>query len=183
MRAAKIAFAPDAAAVLKGMFQLRISLQRFRSWSLRIRRYSDVCISRERHETRYIRWQEIDWEAPQIRKVETVPTKAGDRVPKGDGLKKNCEIAANALFGGGERCVVKATEGAGLAMRKAETLALVGDSGCGRTMLAKMLPSLDRPLRVQSYRTTRTFSSDPSKKGTPKPSPPFRRCFGTRSTP
>ena len=58
-------------------------------------------------------------------------------------LKKYYEVAANALFGGGETRVVKANESLSFAARESETLAIVGESGCGKSTLAKVLMGLE----------------------------------------
>ncbi len=98
---------------------------------------------RERHETRCIRWNEIDWAARPERALDHEPTPPGDVVLKVDGLKKHYEVAANAMFGGGERRVVKANEQLDFEAREAETLAIVGESGCGKSTLAKVLLGLE----------------------------------------
>ena len=55
----------------------------------------------------------------------------GKVVLKIDNLKKYYEVAANAVFGGGNKKVVKANETLSFEARESETLAIVGESGCG----------------------------------------------------
>ena len=98
---------------------------------------------RERHETRCLRWREIDWSAPVVSDSELVAVEPGPIVLKVDNLQKYYEVAANALFGGGKKRVIKANEEVSLEMREAETLALVGESGCGKSTLAKVLMGLE----------------------------------------
>ena len=55
--------------------------------------------------TRCLKFKEIDWNAPLTVGVEQSfeKTEPGDVVLKMDNLKKYYEVAANALFGGGEK--------------------------------------------------------------------------------
>jgi peptide/nickel transport system ATP-binding protein len=69
--------------------------------------------------------------------------KVGDVVLRVDNLKKYYEVAANALFGGGDKKVVKANETISFEARESETLAIVGESGCGKSTLAKVLMGLE----------------------------------------
>lgn len=97
----------------------------------------------ERHATRCLRFREIDWDAP----VEVEGTRRKARIGKVvlsmDRLKKYYEVAANALFGGGEKRMVKANEELTFDARESETLAIVGESGCGKSTFAKVLMGLE----------------------------------------
>ncbi|RED13046.1 dipeptide ABC transporter ATP-binding protein [Pontivivens insulae] len=97
----------------------------------------------DRHGTRCLKWQEIDWAAKPPRAEEGSGKTAGDVVLKVDNLKKYYEVAANGLFGGGETRVVKANETVSFEAREGETLAIVGESGCGKSTLAKVLLGLE----------------------------------------
>ena len=63
-------------------------------------------------------------------------------VIRADNLRKYYELGANALFGGATR-VIKANESVSFEAREAETLAIVGEFGCGKSTLAKVLLGLE----------------------------------------
>ncbi len=97
----------------------------------------------DRHQTRCVKFDEIDWEAPIKAAVTKEKAPIGDVVLKIENLRKYYEVAANALFGGGEKRVVKANETLSFEARESETLAIVGESGCGKSTLAKVLMGLE----------------------------------------
>ena len=97
----------------------------------------------DRHQTRCLRHEEIDWNAPITLGEQKEKAPVGEVVLKMDNLKKYYEVAANALFSSGEKKVVKANETLSFEARESETLAIVGESGCGKSTFAKVLMGLE----------------------------------------
>ncbi|MGJ8545330.1 MAG: dipeptide ABC transporter ATP-binding protein [Sulfitobacter sp.] len=97
----------------------------------------------DRHQTRCLRFAEIDWATPpQLSEVKQ-KGEIGKVVLRIDKLKKYYQVAANAMFGGVGTKVVKANEELSFEARESETLAIVGESGCGKSTFAKVLMGLE----------------------------------------
>ncbi len=97
----------------------------------------------ERHRSRCVKFKEIDWDAPITVAEPKQKAPIGEVVLRMENLKKYYEVAANALFGGVSRKVVKANESLSFEARESETLAIVGESGCGKSTFAKVLMGLE----------------------------------------
>ncbi|MEJ8573054.1 ABC transporter ATP-binding protein [Microbaculum marinum] len=97
------------------------------------------------HFVRCVRWDEIDWEATKPKADERPPVEPGDVVLRVEDMTKHYEIedAAFFAFGGGETKTVKANEELTFQAREAETVAIVGESGCGKSTFAKVLMGLE----------------------------------------
>ncbi|MFZ1726749.1 MAG: ABC transporter ATP-binding protein, partial [Albidovulum sp.] len=97
----------------------------------------------DRHGSRCVRVDDIDWHAPlkAVKKVDKTPI--GEVVLKMDDLRKYYEVSASKLFGGGDTKVVKANETLSFEAHEGETLAIVGESGCGKSTFAKVLMGLE----------------------------------------
>ena len=97
----------------------------------------------DRHESRCIRIDEIDWSAPPVAVTGAGKAAVGAPVLKIENLRKYYEVAASKLFGGRDHKVVKANESLSFEARESETLAIVGESGCGKSTFAKVLMGLE----------------------------------------
>ncbi len=123
--------------------------------------YIPMAHADEDHETRCLKFQEIDWNAPISVGAQTEKPEPGRVVLKMDNLKKYYEVAASALFGGKNKKVVKANETLSFEARESETLAIVGESGCGKSTFAKVLMGLETATDGQILLDNKNIESTP----------------------
>lgn len=97
----------------------------------------------ERHDSRCLRFDAIDWDAPMRASVTQERAPVGEVVLRMDDVRKYYQVGASALFKGGDPKVVKANETLSFDAREGETLAIVGESGCGKSTFAKVLMGLE----------------------------------------
>ncbi len=100
-----------------------------------------------RHQARCSRAGEIDWSTvKEITQAET-GSAAGDVILEVDGMRKQYDIVDSslmAILSGNRVRRVKANENIDFVAREAETVAIVGESGCGKSTFAKVLMGLEQ---------------------------------------
>ncbi|WP_068302795.1 ABC transporter ATP-binding protein [Pararhodobacter sp. CCB-MM2] len=96
-----------------------------------------------RHDSRCLKFDEVNWDAPLKAGKQHDDSHIGDVVLSMENVRKYYEVAASSLFKGGETKVVKANETLSFDAREGETLAIVGESGCGKSTFAKVLMGLE----------------------------------------
>ena len=98
------------------------------------------------HQVRCARWNEIDPEDAITVGETHPPIEPGDFVLEIDSMQKYYEVRDNslrALISGEKVKYVKANEELNFRARKGETVAIVGESGCGKSTFAKVLMGLE----------------------------------------
>lgn len=99
------------------------------------------------HRVRCARWDEIDpgsFVPEETAKREVIPV--GETVLEVKEMRKYYEVKDSslaALFSGGEVKQVKANESISFRAGEGETVAIVGESGCGKSTFAKVLMGLE----------------------------------------
>jgi peptide/nickel transport system ATP-binding protein len=95
------------------------------------------------HAVRCVRFREIDWEAAKPKAIERERVLPGQMVLHVDDLTKHYTIESSAAFLVGAKKTVKANEKITFRAHEAETIAIVGESGCGKSTFAKVLMGLE----------------------------------------
>jgi peptide/nickel transport system ATP-binding protein len=88
-------------------------------------------------------FDELDWQSSLGKGISQDATPPGDVVLRVDDMTKHYEIEEGALFFAGEKKTVKANEKISFVAHEAETVAIVGESGCGKSTFAKVLMGLE----------------------------------------
>jgi peptide/nickel transport system ATP-binding protein len=105
-----------------------------------------IVIGRATHAVRCIRNSEIDWAKHKPKGIQSEPVPPGDVVLQVKNMQKYYPIIDNtlaALISGKGIRYVKANEKLDFEAREAETVAIVGESGCGKSTFAKVLMGLE----------------------------------------
>jgi peptide/nickel transport system ATP-binding protein len=86
-------------------------------------------------------FSEIDWTAAKSKADERPPVQRGAVVLRVEDLSKHYVVESGALIGA--KKTVKANEKISFRAHEAETVAIVGESGCGKSTFAKVLMGLE----------------------------------------
>ncbi len=95
---------------------------------------------------RCVRWREIDYGTQVAHGAARLPVALGDKVLEVHGLQKYYEVhdrSLAALVSGRRVKLVKANDALEFDARRGETVAIVGESGCGKSTFAKVLMGLE----------------------------------------
>ena len=98
------------------------------------------------HRVRCVRWPEIDFGMQLSHGKARPPLAVGERVLEVDHMQKYYEVhdrSIAALISGRGVKLVKANEALDFDARRGETVAVVGESGCGKSTFAKVLMGLE----------------------------------------
>jgi peptide/nickel transport system ATP-binding protein len=123
------------------------------------------------HETRCRRFREIDWSIAAKPPEAGVATERGPVVLRVENLKKYYEIhdsSLMALIRGHRVRTVKANEKLDFDAREAETVAIVGESGCGKSTFAKVLLGLETATDGKAVLDNQDLSQVPVQKRRPQ---------------
>ncbi|SKA93943.1 peptide/nickel transport system ATP-binding protein [Thiothrix eikelboomii] len=105
-----------------------------------------------RHEVRCERFEAIDWQSYHPEGLSGEQAEIGQVVLEVKHMKKYYELSDSSLMAfikGKKVQYVKANEDINLLAREAETVAIVGESGCGKTTFAKVLMGLEEATEGQ----------------------------------
>jgi peptide/nickel transport system ATP-binding protein len=98
------------------------------------------------HRVRCQRWDQIDWAAYRPEGLSGETIEPGEEVLNINRMRKYYEITDNsiaAMIRGDRVRYVKANESISFNARESETVAIVGESGCGKSTFAKVLMGLE----------------------------------------
>ncbi len=98
------------------------------------------------HRVRCLRWNEIDGRGPPAQAKAKPPIELGERVLEVKHMQKYYEVhdrTIAAFISGQSIRFVKANEALDFDARRGETVAIVGESGCGKSTFAKVLMGLE----------------------------------------
>ncbi|MEO1265158.1 MAG: oligopeptide/dipeptide ABC transporter ATP-binding protein, partial [Pseudomonadota bacterium] len=92
---------------------------------------------------RCTRFDTIDWDSHKVDSISRDVVDTGDVVLRVEDLSKHYEVQSPGLLVAKGAKTVKANEQLTFRAREAETVAIVGESGCGKSTFAKVLMGLE----------------------------------------
>ena len=98
------------------------------------------------HTVRCRRWDSIDWTSYKPEGLSGEMAEVGEEVISIETMKKYYEIKDNSIFAllkGRRSHNVKANESISFKARESQTVAIVGESGCGKSTFAKVMMGLE----------------------------------------
>jgi peptide/nickel transport system ATP-binding protein len=95
------------------------------------------------HLVRCVRFAEIDWTVAQAKTKQLAPIETGEIVLRVSDLSKHYTVQSGGALLVGAKKTVKANEQISFRAHEAETIAIVGESGCGKSTFAKVLMGLE----------------------------------------
>jgi len=123
------------------------------------------------HRARCLRWNEIDYGAEVAHGEPKEPMKAGDTVLEVKEMQKYYEVhdrSIAAIISGDTVKYVKANEALNFEARQGETVAIVGESGCGKSTFAKVLMGLETATGGEVRHANNEIGDVPVRKRSPK---------------
>ncbi len=123
------------------------------------------------HRVRCVRWRELDYGTEVAHGEARPPVALGDKVLEVRGLQKYYEVhdrSIAALVSGRRVRLVKANEALEFDARRGETVAIVGESGCGKSTFAKVLMGLERCTGGELWHEGEDIGATPVQARTPK---------------
>jgi len=121
----------------------------------------------QRHFTRCVRFAEIDWAAESELAATGAAANLGEVVLRVENMKKYYELrdtSLMAIISGRTARTVKANEKLDFEAREAETVAIVGESGCGKSTFAKVMMGLETATEGHIYLDGQDLANTPVQK-------------------
>ena len=121
----------------------------------------------QRHYTRCARFAEIDWQAEAELAATGAAANLGEVVLRVENMKKYYELrdtSLMAIISGKTSRTVKANEKLDFEAREAETVAIVGESGCGKSTFAKVMMGLETATEGHIYLDGKDLATTPVQK-------------------